>query len=224
MMKLRTEDSATQLLIKYKSGALITQIDPVGSTQFCLFLNMCLKIYYRIWGVYTFLKIHNMLQKEGSLYRNIEIYKGMEGWGVKFDWNVTLPKGPLPICKCVSERLICPYNSETRSPVSTLRCSPIQSERPDWLEPAARAKPPPLDQDYHDYVADVGDHLSIRRPQGKKSAMVFHSRRGGGKTTSSQGPAWLTKGQKSILQAKVYVNVAFISHLRDSDCFSGLFH
>ena len=47
--------------------------------------------------------------------RHTEIYKGMEGWGVKFDWNVTLPKGPLPICKCVSERLICPYNSETRS-------------------------------------------------------------------------------------------------------------
>ena len=133
-------------------------------------------------------------------YWNLKV---MGVWGGQILLKCYITEGTLPIYKCVSERLVCPYNGETSSPVSTLRCSPIQSERPDWLEPAAKAKPPPLDQDYYDHVADVGDHLSIRRPQGKKSAMVFHSRRGGGKTTSSQGPAWLTKGQKSILQAKI---------------------
>ena len=162
---------------------------------------MCLKIYYRIWGVYIFLKMLQIKRVVIPEYLNLQ---GMEGWGPNFIEMLHYRRDPFQFVNAFQKGWFV-HTTVKPDPVSTLRCSPIQSESPDWLEPAARAKPPPLDQDYHDYyyVADVGDHLSIRRPQGKKSAMVFHSRRGGGKTTSSQGPAWLTKGQKSILQAKV---------------------
>jgi len=64
-----------------------------------------------------------------------------------------------------------------------VKLDPINFERPDLSEAAARAKPPPLIK---------------RRPQGKKAAMVFQSRRVDG-TFTSQSSIRRTNGQKSSL-------------------------